>query len=181
MGEVATRDAAEALNAIAKALRWPLKSDREFQFREPALRELCDLWRAKARQGIPRRHDFDLRALKSVISNTMIIERITGRGGAIYRFRLVGLRITEILGDMNGRVMHEFLPANLVPRWSACIDAVLDNEQPLRIQGNFEIPSADYLAGEIFLAPMRDARDATSFVLGAMYFHTRDEPGSPGI
>jgi hypothetical protein len=166
----------DAYNAYAKRLGLSFRCDTNFVFDHPGLKILHDVWQERATGGIvPFRKDFNLRCLKDVASNILIVERHSGIGATFHRVRLAGSNISEIFGDMNGRVMSEIIAPKFVERWNFCVDVVLEYRRPLHLKGNFEVPQASYLGGEVFIAPMRNAAGQVNMTLAAIYFHRRTD------
>ena len=170
----ASGSVADTLNEQARRLSLPFRCDTKFLFDHPELKFLHEAWMRKAKGGeLPFRADFDMQSLKPVISNIMIVERHVGEGATLYRVRLAGFNITEIFGDMNGQLLNEALLGRFAPRWQLCVDAALSFRQPFRLTGNFEITQANYLGGEMFIAPMRNAVGQATMTLSGTYFHSR--------
>jgi hypothetical protein len=165
------------LNALAQTNGWPMRCDSELAFEQSELSQLCELWFAKAGEGVPARSALDMRALKPFASHVTILERVGAHPARRYRFRLFGSTLALLFGEHTGRFLDEMVSPALLPNWLAFYDAVLAHRTPFRFINYYRIPSADYLKGEILAAPMADDTGEARLVLAATYVGLED--GAP--
>jgi hypothetical protein len=175
MGQLQPIDAAWALDRKARLEGWPFRCDSTLEFERPELNTLRDLWRALAEgKPAPSRADFDARTLKPYLRNIMIIERVSiGPGRWRYRTRLAGTALAEMIDDPTGKFLEEYLPLELVPRWAATYDTVLESGRPLRLIADFELPQLAFLRGEALVAPLADRNARLTLVFGCIYFRPK--------
>lgn len=180
MDRAVTADPVEAVNAYAAQNGWLSRIGTELTFVRPELNLLRDLWSGKAAgRPIPYRRDFDARALKPVLCNIVIVERVCDCGRMRLRLRLVGSDIASLFGDSTGKHLDEIIPAALLTRWEMICHAVLDSGRPVRIVSHYDLPRVNYLSGESLLAPMLDAEGNPTLLLWCAYFQSAREALAP--
>src|SRR5882757_3298868 len=107
----------KALNQRAAREKWFHYCDPTLTFSDHFYDHLLDLWRAKADgRPMPQRSAITPRDLKDILPNILLVER-TERGPSRYRVRLVGTRLTEIIGEGTGKMLDEVAPPDLLARW----------------------------------------------------------------
>jgi hypothetical protein len=171
MGIVAVTDAAETLNARARAEGWPLECDSKLVFDRPELTMLRDVWRSSAAKvGLPTRNDLGAPALKSVLRHLSIMERVIDpEKGSRYRVLHQGSYFAAVIGDKTGTFIDESIPAVLLPRWTVPFDLILETHTPLRIISRFEHEKLDYAMGESFLAPLSGENGEANLLMSCLY------------
>jgi hypothetical protein len=176
MGVVVLTDPAEILNAKALAQGWPLQCDSHLAFERPELTMLRDVWRSKAAKvGLPTRSDLGAHALKSVLRHLSILERISNKEtGTRYRVLHMGSYIAAVMGERTGQFIDETIPTELLPRWTAPFNTVLDSRTPLRILSKFEYEKLDFADGESFLAPLSDDAGKPNILMSCLYIKPRE-------
>ena len=157
------------LNTLAEANSWPMRCDGELAFEQNELSQLCELWFAKAADGVPPRSALDMRVLRPFASHLTILERVGAAAARRYRFRLFGSTLALLFGEHTGRFLDEMVSPALLPNWLAYYDAVLAHRTPFRFINYYRIPSENYLKGEILAAPMADDTGEKRLVLAATY------------
>ncbi len=171
---ILTPDPADAVNAAAERAGWPLRCTSLLEFERPELNLLRDIWRAKAEgDAVPFRAAFDARDLKPVLRCLSILQRVNDSGRPRYRMRLMGSDIVARFGEGTGRFLDQDIPPEILPRWTLAYDTVLQSARPLRFLSRFAVPKVSYLAGESFVAPLRDAAGAVTMVLTGLYFRSK--------
>lgn len=172
MDRPATQDVADTLNARAARLGWPIRASSALQFDRPELNHLRDVWFEKAAgRPMPFRSDFDLRALKTNLTNIVILQREPDGRRHRYRIRLVGSEIVRQMGrDTTGTYLDECVPAEVLPRWLAVYDAAMDAGVPLRFKVHYELQQIDHLVSESLHAPMLDDQARPTMLLSCAYF-----------
>lgn len=170
MDRPATQDVADTLNVRAARLGWPIRASSALAFDRPELNHLRDVWFEKAAgRPMPYRSDFDLRALKSNLTNLAILQRTPDDGR--YRIRLVGSDIVRQMGrDATGRYLDESVPADVLPRWLAVYDTAMNAGIPLRFRVHYEHQHIDHLVSESLQAPMLDEAGLPTMLLSCAYF-----------
>jgi hypothetical protein len=168
-----------ALNAHAEQLGWPFRCDPALDFTKPELNALCQLWHAKAGGGLPARTSFDMRALKPFVRNISILERIGPKGLWRYRFRLFGSSLAQLFGEHTGRWLDEMVAPELLENWLACFDTTIRVGTPLRFINYYQMPSKNFLKGEIFAAPLAAESPDQPMILIATYVGLQDAVASP--
>lgn len=158
-------------NDWAKARTWESECDPALAFESPLLREALSAWRHLSGEGpIPTRRSLTPRALKPLIGQITIFERL-GQEPSCYRIRLMGTRITEVLGEMQGKTLDEALPPDAATRWRTALDSALSERCPLRFISRVAFNNLDFLQAEVFLAPLLDDAGALTMAFAATVFH----------
>jgi hypothetical protein len=152
--------------------------DPTLDFESRILQSALAAWRGEAgSEGIPARSSLTARVLKHILGNVTIFERLEETPSR-YRVRLMGTRITAVLGDMQGKTLDEVLQADALARWIAVLDATLTDQRPLRFLSHVAFKELDFLQGEILLAPLLDERGQPSMVFAATVFKSGVALGS---
>ena len=180
MDSPTTQNAADALNAQAARLGWPVRASSALQFDRAELNHLRDVWFEKAAgRPMPYRSDFDLRALKSNLTNIVILQREPDAGRHRYRIRFVGSEIVRQMGrDATGAYLDACVPPEVLPRWLAVYDAAMEAGVPLRFLAHYELQHIDHLISESLQAPMLDDRGVPMMLLSCAYFQSKADARS---
>ncbi|MGC9955100.1 MAG: PAS domain-containing protein [Rhizomicrobium sp.] len=167
---IASPARAAAFNDWAKAQGWPSLCDPDLAFESEALTDLLAIWRKQAgTEAIPQRSRMSARALKHHLGHVAILERVAD-GPARYRVRLMGTRITQLVGEMQGKFLEEVVPAGVLPRWYCALNLTLAEGRPLRFVTRVDFGTLDFLQAEILLVPLLEESDTPSLVLGGASF-----------
>jgi len=144
--------------------------DPTLDFESGILHCALTAWRGEAgSEGIPARSRLTARLLKDILGNVTIFERLE-ETPSCYRVRLMGTRITAVLGEMQGKTLDEVLPTDAFVRWTAVLDATLTDLRPLRFASCVAFKKLDFLQAEILLAPLLNERGQPSMVFAATVF-----------
>lgn len=163
-------ESAGRYNALAKSEGWHSTCYAALDFKHRALVDLLAIWRRFATQGsVPRRVDLTPRLLRAHLGDIAIYER-TNEGRERYRMRVMGARLSEVLGDLNGRYLDEAVPAKFLKRWHAAPNAVLEAGAPLRFLSRAEIADKPFMTGEYLMAPLVGGGGAMDTVLASALF-----------
>ncbi|HUJ45572.1 MAG TPA: PAS domain-containing protein [Rhizomicrobium sp.] len=169
----AAHQASEKFNTAARTGGWPALCDASLAFSEPRFAPLIAIWEMAAAAGrLPRRADFNPRALKSLIRNVAIYERVAGRD-VRYRVRLMGTAYTDVMGDLSGKFIDETVSREFLPRWSAAFEAALEAGAPLRFLSRSDTGGKTYLVAEYFEAPLLADDGSPNMILAAGHFAPR--------
>ena len=154
---------------------WGIAVDEALAFNQPELRNLLELWRAKAEamKTLPRREDLDIRLLKPFVKHLSVVEQVTVSGKSAYRLRLQGSILTDYFGAHTGKLLDEVVPPALAERWTAAYDALLAAGRPLRLVGTYEKGKMDYLIAETLAVPLGNGDLPPVSVLAATYYTPR--------
>lgn len=134
-----------------KGLDSPPVLDETLSFESEIIKNAFAEW---SRHGpLPSRADFTPRSSKAFLGNMVIFER----QDATYRIRLMGTRITVVLGEMQGKLLEECLPAAVAARWKAVLDDTLASQTPVRVIKKVGFKDLHFLQAEILVAPLCDA------------------------
>lgn len=148
-----------------RAITW----DASLSFEAPLLKEACDTWTEAAAGAIPPRSRFTARLVKNFVGNLLIFERHSPSG---FLIRLMGTRIANVLGEMQGKTLAEQLPADAAGRWTSALNGLLASRKPLRVVTLVDLNDLQFLEAEILLAPLCDDHAQETMVLGVVIFRS---------
>ncbi|MBU6297080.1 MAG: PAS domain-containing protein [Alphaproteobacteria bacterium] len=161
---------AAAFNAWAEEKGWPAFCDDGLVFESPFLAELLEIWRKQAgERPIPRRREMTARALKTHLTQIAIFERVSEEPSR-YRTRLMGTKLAQILGDMQGKFLDDAAPPETVERWHTVLDLVLSEKRPLRFFNPVAYKQREYLQAESIGAPLTESDGPPTMVLVCAVF-----------
>lgn len=155
----------QAFDEWAKAHNWPARCDPSLDFESAALKDLLAIWRALGGDtGIPHRNKFSAKILKPYLGNISIMER-TCDAVARYRVRLLGTRLSHILGEMQGKYLDEVLNPEVAAHWKARLDVTLGENRPMRFVSRVDARELYFLRSETLWAPLSGDDETTHLVL----------------
>jgi hypothetical protein len=139
-------DVPEALDSAAFRARLP----------DPGLISLIDHWQDKAREGhLPSRRDIDPSALKSILSDTYILE--TDEDGTL-RFRLAGSGLRAIFGrEATGETLDAVLSGQDLENARRCYATAARLAAPWLTRNLYDLGQGDRFAYLRLVCPL--ARD----------------------
>lgn len=140
--------------------------DDTLAFESAVLKEAFAAWSAAG--PIPARRQFTPRSSKAFLGNLIIFEQ----HDATYLIRLMGTRISSVLGEMQGKLIDEAVPPDVASRWKAVLNDVLTCRKPQRAVKTVAFNDLHYLEAEIFLAPLLDAGGELTMVFAAAAFRS---------
>jgi hypothetical protein len=143
--------------------------DESLAFEAPLLKEACEMWTAVAKGAIPPRSAFSARLVKNFVGNLIIFERLDADD---YLIRLMGTRVSNMLGEMQGQTLRQGLPADAEERWKLALNAVRASRKPLRIVTLVNINDLQFLEAELFLAPLCDDTGQETMVFTVAVFRS---------
>lgn len=165
--------AARALNQRAEREKWYHVCDPSLSFSDPSYGQLLDLWRDKARgRPMPARSDISPRDLKDILRHVLVLERVS-QNPSRYRFRLVGTGLTQMAGELTGKMVDEVVPPEHLSRWVGCGDLILDGGQPMRFLGRVHLKGREYLNAENLYVPLSNDAGQPTFVMGLCRYTPR--------
>ncbi len=138
--------------------------DESLAFETPVLTEAYNAWERLG--GIPSRCQFTPRLSKAFLGNLVIFERHE----STFRIRLMGTRISCVLGEMQGKLLPDAVPPEVAARWQTDLSEVIANRKPLRAVKTVAFNDLHYLEAELFLAPLLDSRGELTMVFAVVAF-----------
>jgi hypothetical protein len=148
-------EAAGRYTALAKEDGWHSTCFAALDFKHRALVDLLALWRRFALQGsVPRRMDLTPRVLRAHLGDIAIYERSGEVGRERYRTRVMGTRLSTVLGQVGGKYLDEAVPRKRLKRWHAAPDVVLEAGAPLRFLSRAELADKPFYTSEYLMAPL---------------------------
>jgi len=138
--------------------------DETMTFESPILMEAYKAWERLG--GIPSRSQFTPRSSKAFLGNLMIFEQ----HGSTFGIRLMGTRISCVLGEMQGKLLPEAVPPDVAARWQADLNEIIANRKPTRAVKTVAFNDLHYLAAELFLAPLLDGAGKLTMVFAVVAF-----------
>ena len=165
--------AARAHNQKAAAQKWYSLCDPTLAFSNSSYGSFLDIWRAKAAsRAMPKRSEMTPRDLKDFLKDIGIFERIKANPSS-YLIRLVGTGLTKVAGHVTGKTFEDSVPADLLPRYLACCDLVLEGGKPLRFLGRVLLSGHEYLDAEHLYVPMAGDDGLPAYVMGLFRYTPR--------
>lgn len=129
------------------------------------------LWQSLALDAkIPARAAFTARALKDVLRDLMICDRLWDGTRRRYRCRYMGSNVVNHIGEMTGAFLDEFLPALANERTTACYDTVVEARGPLRFVTRFSMDRINFLSAEFIGAPMASNGVDIDMIMSVTHF-----------
>ena len=123
-------------------------------FRDPRLIRFRELWHDLTDGNrLPSRAALTARIMKPYLRNLSVMD-IGQPNAKRFIHRFVGSEITRYMGELTGVALDEFLPANLHPRTTLFLEAVIAARRPVRVVTRFQLRPVDFLLAEIFGAPL---------------------------
>lgn len=149
-----------------------LTRDDTLAFEAQVLKDAHAEWERQAAAGIPARSQFTPRLVKSFVGNLVIFER---RPDGFF-IRLMGSRISSIIGEMQGRMVADALPPEAAFNWLRELDAILAMGKPRRVVKTVNFNNLNYLEAEIFIAPLCDDHGNANMVFTVTSFRAGVAP-----
>lgn len=160
------RAAVSAFNARSDSANWEQLCDPDLGFLHSDFAGVLALWTAQAGgRAMPARADMSARVLKPVLPHIAMKERVA-REPSRYRWRLVGTRVSQVIGELTGKDIEENVPPRQAARWIASCDLVLSAGAPLRFVGRVLAQDKDFMASELLFMPLADDAGEPRFVMG---------------
>jgi len=156
---------AASFNDWAEEQDWPARCDPDLNFESPALKDILNIWREQAGQNaIPHRSKMTARVLKSHLRNISILERVAEDRCLV---RLLGTRLAQVLGEMQGKFLNEVIAPQVVPHWHARLEVTLAEGRPMRFVSRVDMKKLYFLRSETFWAPLANDSGPPNIVLMA--------------
>ena len=173
-GIVTATDPAAIINAKAIAEGWPFRCDPELAFARADLNLLRDVWQSHlTTSAMSERALFEVPQIKPVTRHVTILERTAAEGRTRYRVKYQGSYLAALMGSNLDKFVDENIPPQLLPRWHAVFDNVLDCGTPIRLIVEFEFARLNFAAAETFIAPLSNGAGKVNLVLAGIYFRPR--------
>lgn len=165
----------ERFNLRARREGWQQHCDTQLNFRHPDLSQVFAVWRTQAGNRLmPARRDMTAARLKPFLSRIAVIERVKD-DPVRWRWRLLGTRVTQIIGERTGKYLDEDAPPRQVARWVASAEMVLGIARPLRFVGRVLVLNKEYLFSELLFMPLSDDSGEPRFMMG-FGFYSAERP-----
>jgi hypothetical protein len=161
-----------AISDWSESLNSSYTKDDSLAFESPILLAAYEAWASFG--TIPPRSAFTPRSAKAFVGNLIIFERQADT----YLVRLMGTRISAVLGEMQGKILAEAVPGEVALRWKSVLDLVLAEMKPTRLVKTVAFNDLHYLEAELCLAPLLDAQGHPTMVLAVAAFRSGVAPKS---
>jgi hypothetical protein len=166
-----TRTAIASYNATSEAEGWEQLCDPDLRFTLGDFAAVLSVWKCQAASGaLPTRAAMSARVLKTFLPRIGLKERVA-TGPSRYRWRIVGTRVAEVLGERTGTFVDENTPPRQAARWIASCDLVLGTCAPLRFVGRVLAPDKDFMTSELLFMPLADEDGSPRFVMGFGHYN----------
>ena len=138
---------------------------------QPLIR-LYDYWLSKSDQGrIPSRAQIDPLDVPDLLSIIFLIDVIDDQEGQEFRFRLVGSKITEIVGsDPTGQSFTSFYDDENLEDMTAIYESVTSSGEPFMNSGTAPFSNKDYVRMVRLLLPLSEDGTRVDMILGCLFF-----------
>ncbi len=153
----------------ATSPRSVVEMDPTLAFESQLLKDALAAWLAQAGDGVPPRSAFTPRTVKDFLGHLVILERLEP---SRYLVRLMGTRVTAVIGEMQGELVNDAVPPDVAERWTLALNQVLATRRPCRFVNRVGFSNLDFLQAEILLAPLRDKRGETTMVFAVVAFRS---------
>ncbi len=164
---------ARALNQKAAQAKAYHFCDPTLAFSDPVYEHFLSLWRSKTgTRPMPAKSELSPRDLKDFLPSIIVVQR-TAENPSVYIGRLIGSKVTEVVGNQTGKTFGESAPPELSARWIECMDLVLNGGRPLRFLGRVHLKGREYLDAENFFVPLADDQGHPAFVMGLCRYTPR--------
>ena len=158
--------AAKTHNEKSARQNWRQLCDPSLSFEVPFYNEVIALWRSKISTcPIPKRSDISARDIKPFLPHICIVERVHSNPSH-YRWKLMGTKVTQVLGEHTGKLFDESLAPEHLQRWTESSDMILGADQPWRFFGEVSLNGRDYLIAENLYLPLADDEGQPRYILG---------------
>lgn len=146
---------AESFNRDAEARGWPMRVDADLAFAAVSTRSALAVWREKAAcRRMPSRGDMTPRALKTFLTEVVLLDVVREATRVRFRGRLTGTDVARFYGQGAGGFVDESAPYPACERWPALMMLALDIGGPVRITGRVDFRQQTYLVSEVLMAPL---------------------------
>jgi hypothetical protein len=170
--------AADSFNDRSRLEGWEQLCDPLLSFEHPDFASVIALWKAQAHgRAMPARSDMTARVLKEFLPRVAMKERMQTNPSR-YRWRLVGTKVAEVLGERTGKFADEDAPPKQVARWNMSCDLVLETRLPMRFTGRVLANNRDYMQSDLLFMPLADENGTPKFVMG-FGLYTAVQPAMP--
>jgi len=164
---------ARALNQKAAQTKSYHFCDPTLAFSDPVYKQFLSLWQSKAgTRAMPAKSEITPRDLKAFLSDIVVCQRIC-EDPPHYVWRVIGSKVTEVVGHKTGKTIEESVPAELSARWIECADLILNGGQPLRFLGRVHLKDREYLDAENLFVPLANDDGCPTFVMGLCRYTPR--------
>ena len=139
-----------------------LPTDR---FDNDRLRELRDIWELKRNgRAMPSRADFDPLDLKQDLGWIVLVD--VENGPTRFRYRLIGTKITELVGrDATGAYLDELYPASVQEIATMSFRKLLTSRRPNRILGTMHHAKKGHLNFEAIDLPLSSDGETVDMIM----------------
>lgn len=160
------RTDAESFNRRAADRAWHQLCDPGLCFVNADFQDLLAIWQELAVDGnTPMRSQMTPRRLKPYLTRLVLSERVE-TSPPRYRFRLMGTRIVNVLGERTGQFFDDDATPRQYERWTASHELVLAHRQPIRLVGHAALDAQNHLFSELMFLPLSDDAGDARFVMG---------------
>jgi len=106
----------------------------------------------------------DRQSPQAPLRNISILERVADDRCLV---RLLGTRLAQVLGEMQGKFLNEVIAPQVVPHWHARLDVTLAEGRPMRFVSRVDMKKLYFLRSETFWAPLANDSGPPNIVLMA--------------
>jgi hypothetical protein len=146
-----------------------IQIDRDLRFIHPAIQQAHAYWQTlRGDQSMPSRDAIDPVEMREFLPYVGLVEAAAGSGGRMnYAIRLAGSHVEEVLTQISGRSLSQFLEPDIEERWRYVFDLALAEAAPVRLAGRVAFQRRTWLDSETLLAPLADRQHGTTMLFGA--------------
>jgi hypothetical protein len=161
----------DSFNTRSEREGWEQLCDPALAFARDDFFAVLSLWKSQAgARALPKRSDMSARVLKPFLPNIGLKERVETNPPR-YRWRIVGTRVAQVIGERTGKFTDEGAPPKVSARWNASCDLILASGTPLRFVGRVLAEGKDFMASELLFMPLAGEDGTPRFVMGFGHYN----------
>lgn len=148
-----------------------LESDPALNFQSEVSREILEIWRARAGDGmLPSRRDFDpVEIPRHLLPHMFMVDVLHESAAARFRYRLLGTYLTDMFGrDSTGLYLDKIYPPGFYRDIRASLEEAIARKSPLRVVGRSNFVNKEWLTFEGAYLPLSEDGETINIVLGTL-------------
>jgi hypothetical protein len=158
---------------------WPVSIDWELNFLRPQPQKAALYWHSLLNGRLmPQRRELSPRAMKTFITYVNLVDVLSFDGQWDYAVSLQSADSFQVLGNIKGTRFTEIFPPLHAQRWRSSFDLSRENKRPVRLLTRASTRNKNWLACEVFLAPLGE-NDAVQSIFWVTVSWPANDPAFP--